>query len=78
MATFSQFNKKHINEKRMDSRGEAETRDIVNKIFQQGARGNRNRNIKKKFSTDSFSGTQKQFDDLSTTGNEGQRKTANQ
>lgn len=52
MATFSQFNKKHINEKRIDSRGEAETRDIVNKIFQQGARGNRNRNIKKKFSSD--------------------------
>jgi len=52
MATFSQFNKKHINEKRMDSRGEAETRDIVNKIFQQGARGNRNKNIKKKFSSD--------------------------
>jgi len=52
MATFSQFNKEHINEKRMDSRGEAETRDIVNKIFQQGARGSRNRNIKKKFSSD--------------------------
>ena len=52
MATFSQFNKKHINEKRIDSRGEAETRDIVNKIFQQGARGSRNRNIKKKFSSD--------------------------
>lgn len=78
MATFSQFNKKHINEKRMDSRGEAETRDIVNKIFQQGARGNRNKNIKKKFSTNSFSGTQKQFDDLSTTGDAGQRRTVDQ
>ena len=79
MATFSQFNKKHINEKRMDSRGEAETRDIVNKIFQQGARGNRNRNIKKKFSTDSSNIPRfQQFDKIVPTGGEGQRKTANQ
>ena len=78
MATFSQFNKKHINEKRMDSRGEAETRDIVNKIFQQGARGSRNRNIKKKFSNDPFSGTQKQLDNKTITGDAGQRRTVDQ
>ena len=75
MATFSQFNKKHINEKRMDSRGEAETRDIVNKIFQQGARGNRNKNIKKKFSTNEI---RKSLENRSTTGDAGQRRTVDQ
>ena len=75
MATFSQFNKKHINEKRMDSRGEAETRDIVNKIFQQGARGSRNRNIKKKFSSNEI---RKSLENRSTTGDAGQRRTVDQ